>query len=462
MWMEHGPYRVSNSHGGIELNPYSWNRLGNVLYLEHPVGVGFSYAENTEDYNKLGDDLEAEELYAGLIAFAKRYPQFAPSPSTGLFLTGESYAGEYIPHLAHKILTGGQSELLRSSLRGFAVGNPIFYCAASQNGKELSLRYAMFFHHGLMSHEQYAKWAAAGCDNSASFPADRCSALFDQAEAAVGTVNQQLLNRSRKLLGVTSRRHPLRHRGSGRALRRSVAAKRESAGGDGGDTSVGGGFDAAADPVEAEFDPDHKYQSFCRANATLEFAVMGNADKDPACHPLGYRPPHSRCDQRADGTAADRLPCVDCSDPGRMAVYLNRPDVHRALHIDASKMRSPVWTDCADDAINYTTTEKNIISSYYEPIFDLTGPSFKVLVYSGDEDIATVPTPVTQQCLSELQPMTRVSNWSAWSHNGITGGYHESFERYSFATIKGAGHTAPQYQPVLTFELIQRWLAGKV
>jgi len=145
-----------------------------------------------------------------------------------------------------------------------------------------------------------------------------------------------------------------------------------------------------------------------------------------------------------------------------MAVYLNRPDVHRALHIDASKMRSPVWTDCADDAINYTTTEKNIISSYYEPIFDLTGPSFKVLVYSGDEDIATVPTPVTQQCLSELQPMTRVSNWSAWSHNGITGGYHESFERHSFATIKGAGHTAPQYQPVLTFELIQRWLAGKV
>ena len=58
--------------------------------------------------------------------------------------------------------------------------------------------------------------------------------------------------------------------------------------------------------------------------------------------------------------------------------------------------------------------------------------------------------------------MPRVSNFTPWSHNGITGGYYERFERYSFATIKGAGHTAPQYQPVLTFELIARWLAGRV
>ena len=157
-----------------------------VLYIEHPVGVGFSYAEDRNDYDKLGDDAEAEELYAALMAFAKRYPQFAPNPKRGLYLTGESYAGEYVPHLAHKILTAGQSPLLRESLRGFAVGNPIFYCAASQNGQELGLRYAMLFHHGLMSYEQFAKWRTAGCDGP-SFNMDRCSAIYDDAEAAVGT-----------------------------------------------------------------------------------------------------------------------------------------------------------------------------------------------------------------------------------------------------------------------------------
>ena len=54
----------------------------------------------------------------------------------------------------------------------------------------------------------------------------------------------------------------------------------------------------------------------------------------------------------------------------------------------------------------------------------------------------------------------RTMNWTAWTHNGITGGYTEAFERYTFATIKGAGHTTPQYQPLLSFELFSRWLAG--
>jgi len=188
---------------------------------------------------------------------------------------------------------------MKEALSGFAVGNPIFYCEAGSNGRELTLRFQMYFHHGLMSHETYAKWAQTGCDLP-NPPTKQCQDIFDEAEAAVGTVDQQL---RRSLLPG---RLP-HHRGSGRALRSSLKKQ------NGVET---------ADPIEANFDPDHKYQSFCLGNATLEFGIEANADTSPSCHPLG--------------------------DPGRMSVYLNRKDVQAALHIDAGKMRSPVWTDCAE------------------------------------------------------------------------------------------------------------------
>lgn len=195
--------------------------------------------------------------------------------------------------------------------------------------------------------------------------------------------------------------------------------------------------------LEANFDPDHKYQSFCIGNNTLTFADYPNSARNGSgCHPLG--------------------------DPGRMATYLNRADVQRALHVDSDKIANPsgVWTDCAGDWVGYNATGRNILTSYYLPIFAATktkGKDFRVLVYSGDEDIATCPGPITQSCLGEIPPEVRgerIQNWTAWTHNGITGGYTESFERYSFATIKGAGHTTPQYQPLLTYQVFSRWIAG--
>ena len=40
---EHGPCRITNDSSSVTLNPYSWNNEANVLYIDQPVGVGFSY-----------------------------------------------------------------------------------------------------------------------------------------------------------------------------------------------------------------------------------------------------------------------------------------------------------------------------------------------------------------------------------------------------------------------------------
>ena len=46
----------------------------------------------------------------------------------------------------------------------------------------------------------------------------------------------------------------------------------------------------------------------------------------------------------------------------------------------------------------------------------------------------------------------RTAPWRPWTVNGITAGYWEEFDRYTFATVKGAGHTVPQYQPLTSFD----------
>ncbi|MFS7914546.1 putative carboxypeptidase D [Helianthus anomalus] len=53
---EIGPFIVGTDGNDLQVNPYSWNREANMLFLETPVGVGFSYSNTTSDYENLGDD----------------------------------------------------------------------------------------------------------------------------------------------------------------------------------------------------------------------------------------------------------------------------------------------------------------------------------------------------------------------------------------------------------------------
>ena len=71
----------------------------NVLFLETPSGVGFSYSNVTDDSR--GDRKTAGGNYAFLLYWLERFPEYK---KRDFYIAGESYAGHYVPQLAHVIL----------------------------------------------------------------------------------------------------------------------------------------------------------------------------------------------------------------------------------------------------------------------------------------------------------------------------------------------------------------------
>jgi carboxypeptidase C (cathepsin A) len=97
-------------------NPHSWTTLANVLYFEAPAGVGFSYCVDAASACVSNDTSTADDNHAALAGFLGRFPEYA---SRDKYLTGESYAGVYLPMLLQQIERRG----VVTGVRGLAIGN---------------------------------------------------------------------------------------------------------------------------------------------------------------------------------------------------------------------------------------------------------------------------------------------------------------------------------------------------
>lgn len=126
---ELGPvYPTPNGHTLIR-NHFSWNHVANMLFLESPAFVGWSWSEREGD-KRVGDSRTAQDSLKFVLQFLKRFPKYRDRP---LWLAGESYAGHYIPQLALEILQHNRQLATvhsnsvkdaesRINLKGFLVG----------------------------------------------------------------------------------------------------------------------------------------------------------------------------------------------------------------------------------------------------------------------------------------------------------------------------------------------------
>jgi serine carboxypeptidase-like clade 2 len=117
---EQGPFRP-NKDMSLSMNEYAWNKISNMIFVESPAGVGFSYGDDKADL-KTGDNQTAIDNYNLLQAFFTRFPEYS---SNSLYISSESYGGHYMPTLAKQIVdSNANSANKKLNFKGFAVGNP--------------------------------------------------------------------------------------------------------------------------------------------------------------------------------------------------------------------------------------------------------------------------------------------------------------------------------------------------
>lgn len=123
LFMENGPVFINASTNRMKPRKYSWNQNHNLLYIDNPVGAGFSYTDNDAGYLTNQVDI-GNNLFAAVKQFFQLFSSLRPN---GFYITGESYAGKYIPSLGHAIYINSNSSDLndRINLKGVAIGNGV-------------------------------------------------------------------------------------------------------------------------------------------------------------------------------------------------------------------------------------------------------------------------------------------------------------------------------------------------
>ncbi|XP_072979461.1 serine carboxypeptidase 1-like [Typha angustifolia] len=339
---ELGPFRVNSDGKTLDRNNYAWNNVANILFLESPAGVGFSYSNDSKDYLDPGDRRTAEDSYIFLINWLERFPQYK---NRDFYITGESYAGHYVPQLASLIIDRNKkTNQTVINLRGIAIGNA--YVDSAINIEETC---EFMWTHALISDETHAK-IRQNCNFS--IPSVQCTIN----EVETGGISRYNI-----------------------------------------------------------------YAPICNPSESTTTLSKAFGDFDP------------------------------CSD-NYVETYLNDPAVQKALH---AVINNGKWKLCSD-GIGWDDRPDTVL-----PIIkQLINAGLYVWLYSGDTD-GVVPITSTKHAIRELALPVRTS-WRPWYSNHEVGGYIVEYKGLVMATVRGAGHTVPSYQPERALTMISSFLQGKL
>ncbi|XP_021672922.2 serine carboxypeptidase-like 25 isoform X2 [Hevea brasiliensis] len=179
---EIGPFRINKTASGLYLNKFSWNTVANLLFLEAPAGVGFSYSNRSSDLLDTGDIRTAKDSLEFLVRWMNRFPRYKHHQ---VYLTGESYAGHYVPQLAREIMMYNKKSKHPINLKGIMVGN-----AVTDNYYDNLGTVTYWWSHAMISDKTYQQLINT-CDFRRQKESDECESLYSYAmDQEFGNIDQ--------------------------------------------------------------------------------------------------------------------------------------------------------------------------------------------------------------------------------------------------------------------------------
>lgn len=379
---EIGPIRfVLEPYNGtlprLRYNPNSWSKVSHILFVDSPVGAGFSYSRDPKGYD-VGDISSSRQLHDFLVKWFNDHPNYLENP---FYIGGDSYAGKLVPFLAQMISEGieaGKNTL--PNLKGYLVGNP-------STGEIIDFSSRVPYAHGVgIISDQLYEMIMGHCEGEDYI--NPANALCAQA-----------LNTFNNLVSEVQQAQIL--------LDMCVYASHVPS-------------------IQSRMDGSDGRKIL------REKIPVGQLNHPPARPPFG------------------------CITYGYYLSYFwaNDRSVQEVLGIRKGAVDE--WVRCHDKDLPYEIDLTSVLK-YHR---NLTSRGYRALAYSGDHDLL-VPHLGTQAWVRSLN-FSIADDWRAWHLGGQAAGFTISYSNnMTFATIKGGGHTAPEYEPERCFAMFSRWILNR-
>ncbi|MBN3272857.1 CPVL carboxypeptidase, partial [Polyodon spathula] len=120
LFVEHGPYVVYQNLT-VGARKFPWTSKYSVLYIDNPVGTGFSFTDDDKGCARNQDDV-GRDLYSALTKFFQIFSEYQ---NDEFCATGESYAGKYVPAIGYYIHKNNASSKIKINFNGVAIGDDL-------------------------------------------------------------------------------------------------------------------------------------------------------------------------------------------------------------------------------------------------------------------------------------------------------------------------------------------------